>query len=278
MYDFLSKHQRKWVALLLLAIPLGMLAGSGSAKVGAEPSSKPVRVLKSGVAWAEVGAFQSVGWLGGAFDRLTNGDLAEENTQLREEVARLREEKSRLIGVLQENARLREMVGFQKRHPEYELAPARVVGRDITPFFRVLRLKLESTEKLAPRMPVVVASGVVGQIHEVYGQYAEVIIVSDPRSRIDAVNQRNRAPGIVEGLGHERDYLARVAYLNQKDEVREGDVLVTGGKDGIFPRELVIGTVNEVDNAQRGLFQEVSLEPAVDFSRLEEVFVILSTQ
>ncbi|MFP4596641.1 MAG: rod shape-determining protein MreC [Persicimonas sp.] len=278
MYDFLSKHQRKWVALLLLAIPLGMLAGSESVKVGAEPSSKPVRVLKSGVAWAEVGTYQGVGWLGGALDRLADGDLAEENEQLRGEVARLREEKSRLIGVLQENARLREMVGFQKRHPEYELAPARVVGRDITPYFRVLRLKLESTEKLAPRMPVVVASGVIGQIHDVYGQYAEVIIVSDPRSRIDAVNQRNRAPGIVEGLGHERDYLARVAYLNQKDEVRQGDVLVTGGKDGVFPRELVIGTVSEVDNAQRGLFQEVSLEPAVDFSRLEEVFVILSTQ
>jgi rod shape-determining protein MreC len=278
MYDFLFHHRSKLVGVLLVLLPLVMVVRSGDLGVGREPASQPVQMMRSGVAWAQVGAFRSVGWLGDALDRLLDGDLAEENKELSQEVARLREEKSRLIGVLQENARLRELVGFQKRHPEFELTPARVVGRDITPFFRVLRLELESTEKLAPRMPVVVANGVVGQIHEVYGQFAEVIIVSDPRSRIDAVSQRNRAPGIVEGLGHERDYLARVAYLNQKDEVRQGDVMVTGGKGGVFPRELVIGTITAVDNAQRGLFQEVELEPAVDFSRLEEVFVITGTQ
>ncbi|QDG54370.1 rod shape-determining protein MreC [Persicimonas caeni] len=278
MYDFLSNHRPKLVALLLVALPLVMLASAGDARVGHEPSSKPVQVVRSGLAWTELGAYRSVGWLGDAWARLVDGELADENEKLRKEVARLREEKSRLIGVLQENARLRDLVGFKKRHPEFEMVPARVVGRDISPYFRVLRLKLESNQKLKPRQPVVVASGVVGQIHEVYGQFAEVIIVSDPRSRIDAVSQRNRAPGIVEGLGHERDYLARVSYLNQKDEMREGDVMVTGGKGGVFPKELVIGTVTAVDNAERGLFQQVRLEPAVDFSRLEEVFVITGTK
>lgn len=274
MYDLLSNHRSKIVAFVLVVIPLAMLGSSEQAGVGRARSSKPVQVLRSGVAWSELGAYRSVAWLGQAWHRLVDGDLAEENEKLRQQVARLREEKSRLIGVLQENARLRKLVGFQKKHPEYELVPARVVGRDISPYFRVLRLKLQSTEKLEPRQPVVVANGVVGQIHEVYGQFAEVIIVSDPRSRIDAVSQRNRAPGIVEGLGHERDYLAKVSYLNQKDLVREGDVMVTGGKGGVFPKELVIGKVVGVDNAQRGLFQEVRVKPAVDFSRLEEVFII----
>lgn len=278
MYAFLSNHRAKLVALLLVAMPLVMLGSAGDARVGREPSSQPVQVARSGLAWTELGAYRSVAWLGDAWARLVDGDLAVENDKLRDEVARLREEKSRLIGVLQENARLRELVGFKKRHPEYQMVPARVVGRDISPYFRVLRLKLESTEKLAPRQPVVVASGVVGQIHEVYGQFAEVIIVSDPRSRIDAVSQRNRAPGIVEGLGHERDYLARVSYLNQKDQVRKGDIMVTGGKGGVFPKELVIGKVTSVNNAERGLFQEVRLRPAVDLSRLEEVFVITGTK
>src|SRR5690554_6379467 len=194
---------------------------------------------------------------------MDNGDVAADNKQLREEVAKLREEKSRLIGVHQETARLRDEVGFRKKHPECALSTARVIGRDITPYFRVLRLKLEANAELKPRQAVVVAGGVVGEIHEVYGNYADVIIVSDPRSRIDAVSQRNRAPGIVMGLGHESDYLAEVSYLNQKDLVRPGDVMVTGGKGGVFPRELVIGTVSAVKSARRGLFQEVRLEPAV---------------
>jgi rod shape-determining protein MreC len=278
MYDFLSNHRPKLVALVLVLMPLIMLVSSDEPAVGVDSSSEPVQVMRSGLAWTEFGAYQTFAWLGDAWQGLVSSDLAAENAALREEAARLREEKSRLIGVLQENARLRDLVGFQTRHPEFELVPARVVGRDISPYFRVLRLKLESTAELAARQPVVVASGVVGQIHAVYGEFAEVVIVSDPRSRVDAVSQRNRAPGIVEGLGHERDYLARVAYLNQKDEIRDGDVMVTGGKGGVFPKEMVIGTVTEVDNAQRGLFQEVRLEPAVDFSRLEEVFVITGTK
>jgi rod shape-determining protein MreC len=274
MYDFLSHHRHKFVALVLLFVPLVMVGSSDEPHIGHEASSQPVQVVRGGLAWAEFGTYQGVAWVGDAWKDLVSGELAAENDKLREEVSRLREEKTRLIGVLQENARLRDLVGFQTKHAEFDLVPARVVGRDISPYFRVLRLKLESTAELEPRQPVVVASGVVGQIHEVYGEFAEVIIVSDPRSRIDAVSQRNRAPGVVEGLGHERDYLARVAYLNQKDEVRAGDVMVTGGKGGVFPKELVLGTVAAVEDAQRGLFQEVRLEPAVDFSRLEEVFVI----
>ncbi|MFW5966390.1 MAG: rod shape-determining protein MreC [Persicimonas sp.] len=278
MEAILRKHRRKFVAVLLFAVPLIMMVTGSDADVGREASSKPVQMARSGLVWAQVGVHDALAWTGDLAARLGGGDLAEENEELREEVARLREERSRLIGVLQENARLRELVGFKKRHPEYELAPARVVGRDVSPYFRVIRLELRSPDaELEPRMPVVVADGVVGQIHEVYGKYAEVIVVSDPRSRIDAVSQRNRAAGVVEGLGHERDYLARVAYLNEKDEVRKGDVMVTGGKAGVFPRELVIGTVTSVESAERGLFQEVELEPAVDFSRLEEVFVITDT-
>ncbi|AWV89047.1 rod shape-determining protein MreC [Bradymonas sediminis] len=274
MYQLINLHRAKFAAFLLVVLPLVMVATGDPVGVGKEPASKPVQVLHSGVAWSEAGAYRSLAWFGGAWGRLTSGDLAEENEQLRAEVAKLREEKSRLIGVLQENARLREEVGFQKKHPEFELSAAKVIGRDITPYFRVLRLKIESGAELKPRQAVVVAGGVVGQIHEVYGNYADVIIVSDPRSRIDAVSQRNRAPGVVMGLGHESDYLAEVAYLNQKDLVRPGDVMVTGGKGGVFPRELVIGTVSAVKSSRRGLFQEVRLRPAVDFSRLEEVFII----
>lgn len=274
MLSWVKDHRRKVTAFVLLAIPLWMMMTTDSAEIG-EPSSPPTEVAGGVVGASQAGMHTAIGTVAGLWTRMTgSGELAQENKELRREVDRLREEKTRLIGVLQENARLREMVQFQEAHPEFELAPARVVGRDISPYFRVLKVQLESTQELEPRMPVVSAEGVVGQIHRVYKGYADVVIIADPRSRIDAVSQRNRALGIVEGLGNEADYRARVAYLSEGDELSVGDTMVTSGMGGVYPRELRIGTVVSVESDVRGLFQDVIVEPAVDFSRLEEVFVI----
>lgn len=269
-------HRRKIAVFLLVALPIALLGSSAGAEVGTE-RNLVARTLSAGLTFAQSGTSGVLGDFGGWIGNLFEGDAADENEELRAEVARLREEKTRLIGVLQENERLRKLVGFKDRNPDFPLAPARVIARDITPYFRVLKVEIEAPEgvELKPRMPVVTADGVVGQVHTVYGDYADVIIASDPRSRIDAIAQRTRARGLVEGLGHESDYLARVGYLRSKDEVRVGDVFVTSGMGSIFPAEIVIGKVVEVEQGEDGLFQEARVEPAVDFSRLEEVFVLL---
>lgn len=278
MFELLRVHRRKAAALVLIVMPIVFMATSAGASVGEKTSVWPVAMMQRSIGWVQYGGHRMLGSLGGLWDRITSADLVEENRRLSEEVARLREEKARLIGVLQENVRLREMVELQTRHPEFELVPAVVTARDISPYFRVIKIKIRNDGRLQPRMPVIAAGGVVGQVHRVYGEFADVVVLSDPRSRIDAISQRNRTQGIVQGLGHERDYFARVAYLLQKDEVREGDVMVTSGMGGIFPKELIIGTVSKITTSERGLFQEAWVEPAVDFSRLEEVFVIVGTR
>lgn len=275
MYSFWQSHRRKIAVLLLVLAPILMLSTSAGAGVGGSASGA-TRVGVAGLSWAQLGSQRILGGITGWFGGLVGGDLAAENATLRQEVARLQEEKTRLIGVLQENERLRRLVGFKRKRDDFELVPARVVARDVTPYFRVLKVSLQADAELKPRMPVVVAEGVVGQIHRVYGRFADVIVVSDPRSRIDVLSQRTRARGVVEGLGHERDYMARIGYLSEKDQVREGDVMVTSGMGGVFPRELVVGRIAEIEQAERGLFQEARIEPSVDFSRLEEVFVVVS--
>ena len=204
-------------------------------------------------------------------------DVNSENDQLREENARLREENVRLQGILQENARLAKLVGFKSGQPNLELVPGRVIAADISPYFRVLRIRIDLGDQgIEAGMPVVSSEGVVGQIEAVYQNYADVMLAVDPRSHIDIFTQSNRARGVLIGQGEDKSYRARIAFLLRRDEIQEGDVIVTSGRGGRFPKELLIGHVSEIESQEYGLYQTAYVEPAVDFSRLEEVYVIVS--
>lgn len=198
-----------------------------------------------------------------------------DNEDLRRENAKLREENIGLQGILQQNARLTKLVGFKQQRPIYQLEPARVIAADMSPYFRVLRLRLETeTDSIEPEMPVVAAEGVVGRIERVDGRYCDVMLSVDPRSKIDIMTQLNRSRGILSGTGDESKYEAKIAYLLRRDEVEEGELVVTSGRAGTFPKELPVGRITSVDAKSFGLYQEVTVEPIVDFSRLEEVYII----
>jgi rod shape-determining protein MreC len=278
MLDVLLRYKRPLLVFLLIAQPvLLILLGRQSSEPGARPAGGlGTRVVAS----AQSLAYEAVGGLSDVWNRYVRLiGVAEENERLRRDVARLEEERVRLLGVMQENARLRAMVGFQVANPNLELRAARVIAKDITPYFRVIRVRLDAGEGIArPGMPVVAPSGLVGQVTTVAGDYCDVMLTVDPDSAIDVLVQRNRARGILQGNGHQNDYSARVSYVLQRDEVRAGDVLVTSGLGGRFPRELVVGHVLEVVESEPDLFQEVRVRPSVDFSRLEEVFLVMGTE
>lgn len=201
--------------------------------------------------------------------------VEEENQRLRDELARTHEERTRLLGVMQENARLRALVGFAETHPRLALTPAKIIARDVNEFFRVLHIRIDTGNvRIRPDMPVVSSAGLVGRVESVDGHYAQVLLTVDKRSSVDIVVQRNRARGILSGKSHARDYECEIGYLLRRDEVRVGDTLVTSGMDDIFPADLVVGTIAEVTERSYGLYQDVRVEPAVDFERLEEVYVI----
>ncbi len=274
MDSWYDVHRKKLATVFLVLVPLVLVVTSAGADVGQEsstPGSWMGATLGSAQSVVYTGVTATTGWFSGWGN---TSALETENAALRQENARLREEKTRLIGVLQENARLREMVGFQSRHPQLDVSPARVIGRDLSPYFRVLKIRIDSEEEIRPRMPVVASDGVVGQVHRVDGGIADVVLVSDPRSHIDAITQRNRTLGVVQGLGHQADYLAEAAYITEGDEVEVGDEMVTSGMGGVFPQDLRIGRVVAVEEGIDGMFQEVILSPSVDVSRLQEVFIV----
>lgn len=206
-------------------------------------------------------------------------DVKTENERLRIEIARLRVENTNLRGISQENARLSKLADFRKQQPALELVAARVIAADVSPYFRVLRIRLDAgAKKVSAGMPVVSHNGVVGQVEAVHGDFCDVMLAIDQRSSIDILTQTKRTRGLLRGLGHERDYYAEIAHLLSSDEIQSEDPVVTSGRGQRFPKELPVGIVRSVDKKELGLYQTAIIEPAVDFSRLEEVYVITNAQ
>jgi rod shape-determining protein MreC len=121
--------------------------------------------------------------------------------------------------------------------------------------------------------PVIAPEGVVGIVSQLTGSYADVQLILSPLSAIPAIAQRTRSRSTVKGTGD----IARckLTYALRADDLQESDVLVTAGGPGFFPQGLRIGRAVNVVKKSHGLFLEADVVPAVDFSRLDEVLVVV---
>jgi rod shape-determining protein MreC len=119
------------------------------------------------------------------------------------------------------------------------------------------------------------SKGVVGRITESTWHASRVLLVADENSNIDALIQRTRSQGILQGAGYAGCILK---YVSKSEDVRPGDMVITSGLGGIFPKELLLGVVTKVEKGRSGLFQQVDVAPAVDFSKLEEVLVLVGVE
>lgn len=197
-----------------------------------------------------------------------------ENKTLREKVALLENRLNRIQEIEIENRRLMELLDFQETVP-FVMIPARVTGKDFNSWSRTLVVNEGSKAGVAAGMAVVRPEGVVGRVLSVSPNYALVQLVIDGNSDIPAIFQRTRAQAVVEG---KITHLCEAKYLNRLADIQVGDVVISSGLGGAYPKGLLIGTVASVQKRPYGLFQEVTVKPAVDFSRLEEVFVVENKQ
>jgi rod shape-determining protein MreC len=129
-------------------------------------------------------------------------------------------------------------------------------------------------DRVQAGMPVVTTDGLVGQISRVAERFAEVMLTVDEGSAVDVIVQRTGSRGILRGTGDSDAYKARIQYLLRADEVRVGDTVYTSGLGRRFPPNLKVGSVTNVEKRDFGLYQLAEVAPSVNFSRLEEVFVL----
>lgn len=196
---------------------------------------------------------------------------AQENARLKQALAATQAKLNQHKELTLANRRLRKLLAF-KITDASEIVAAEVIGKDPSPWFKTIVINKGSVDGIEQGYPVVMAEGIVGQVIETSKKYAKVLLLIDQNSAVDAMIQRSRARGVIKG-GTEDQCVFE--YLLRKHEVIVGDVIITSGLDGVFPKGLSIGTVLTVDRPHAGIFQHVSVAPFVDFEKLEEVVVML---
>ena len=228
----------------------------------------PVQVAVTWVIERAGGLWKGYVWL--VRTEADNEALREENERLRRAVA---EAERRAL----DSEVLEDLLGL-RRELSAETVGARVIAGSLNPHFRVSRIRIDRGEgEVAPGMPVVSPEGLVGRVHQVRGRQADVMLTTDARSSIDVLVARTGGRGVLTGLGLDTRYAAEVEYLEHGQEVLPGDEVVTSGLGEAFPRGLTVGHVTSVTPIEYGLYQEVEVEPAVDFGALSRVLVVRAT-
>jgi rod shape-determining protein MreC len=183
--------------------------------------------------------------------------LLVENTQLREK------EK--------ENETLRAMLSFKQANQNLQLIASEVIGRDSNPLLHFIIIDRGTSDGITRNMPVITARGLVGQISDVYPHSAKVILITDLASSVNVVSQENRTNGVVQG---EVDGGITMRFIPQGEKIEVGNIILTSGLGGRFPKRLVVGQVQTVTKKDVELFQSAVIRPSVDFQTLEAVLVI----
>jgi rod shape-determining protein MreC len=200
-------------------------------------------------------------------------NVREENEALHKQLDELKIVASEYREAMATNVRLSKLLRL-KESLQPPTITAQITGRDPSLWFRTVIIDRGRNAGVEKGMPVVTADGIVGQILDSSPNFSKVLLANDPNSAIDVIIQKNRAQGIIRGTGDSYELL----YILKNADVEKGDAIVTSGMGGIFPKGLPVGTVSWVLKSKRGMFQKIKIDPAVDFSKLEYLLVILQEE
>lgn len=193
----------------------------------------------------------------------TNNSLLIENIQLRE--------------LERENSELKQLLNYTRNNPQFVYQPTFVtgtsIGADPINFLYYILVDVGARDGVAGNMPVITDRGLVGRVTAISANAAQVILLIDPASAVNAVTQNSRAPGVIRGGADGSLIMDRIP---QGVTVSPGEIVLTSGLGGNFPARLVIGQVTEVRQSDQERFQVAQIRPTVDFGNVNALLVITS--
>ena len=198
-------------------------------------------------------------------------DLTTENAELKQKNSELEAEISQLKEVERENEVLRKGLEIsEKGQNMVELA--RVVGKDVQIGGDWILINKGSNHNIEKDMSVISSEmALVGKVFEVMPSFSKVMLITNKESMVAALIEGERSEGLVKKEGKGNLFMD---FIPRSEELEIGERIITSGMDKIYPKGILIGKIEKIDLSQNQLFQRVTISPAVDFSKLEEVFII----
>lgn len=212
------------------------------------------------------------------FERVfKTSDADRENEQLKVRIAQYEIMENELNNLRQENQRLKELLDYADTVEEYERVTAPVIGRSQGIWFNQFTVGAGRNQGVEEDMAVINGAGLVGRVTSVSANTCKVTAIIDSASDVSVIVERTRDYGFVRGLleAGGGDDTMELYFLPMGNDLVPGDVLVTSGADGVFPRGLSVGSVLEVSRSSEDAEDRDALvSPTVDFLRLEEVVIL----
>jgi rod shape-determining protein MreC len=269
MRELLIRHKRFLLTALFLLTAFLTYALNLRNKEHANPLERSVMSLTAPLA----GGVASMDRFAGGIwsDYLDLLDVRRENIALRKSVKLLNERIVASNEALVANARLQALLQLKGTMDSPSLAVS-VIGEDSSAWFKTLVVDRGSADGLAEGMPVVAAGGAVGRLVKVAAHSSRVLLLTDHASAIAALVQRSRARGVVRGMGSGR---CSMEFTVKDEDVKVGDLVVSSGIGGVFPKGVAIGEVTMVKKGEYGVFQTIEVRPTVTIGKLEEMLVLL---
>lgn len=266
------KNRKRILSLFLLLVLLLVMA--------------QVTAQRQGVTVVEEAFLTVMAPVQGVFQRLTDAaesilaavrnyrELLAENERMKKQLTSLALLEVRLNELRKENNRLRRMLDFEQAN-EYDLIPAQVIARNPYQWFNTITINRGSRHGVERNMAVITVDGLIGSVSAVSPLSSHVLLLTDSGRAVSSIVQRSREPGLVEGNPGQPGSL-RLYNLPRDANIQTGDTVISSGQGGIFPGGLLIGYVRETGEESANLLKFALLQPAADFNRLEEVFVVVS--
>jgi rod shape-determining protein MreC len=268
MFAFLRKYQVPVTSCLCVFLSIYILTAAARGQLKTDPLGpallwflRPLQiVLQTATSWIK--EIQE--------SRLTMGGYKSENERLRQKIVELEKERNRLLEAEATNQRLQRLLEFRAQLPAGGIT-ASVIATSASSWFKSCLLDKGSADGIRKGMAVLTPLGALGRVIELTAQTAKVLLITDPNSGVDVVVQRTRARGIVSGSLENGPIMK---YVKHSEDVQVGDRLITSGVDGVFPKGIMVGAVTAVRKQTVGLFQQITVLPAVTLDTTEQVLVV----
>jgi len=200
--------------------------------------------------------------------------VKEENKELKEKIEIAYRENAILKEKLIAYDRLKELLELKESF-SYEMIPSLVISREPGNWFNSIIIDKGMDDGVKKNMAVATYRGLVGKVVTVDSHIAKVLLILDQRSAAGGMIQRSRDIGVVKGSESNYCYME---YLSDDADIKVNDIVITSGLGSVFPKGIVIGKIAGIKKESHDLFQKVIIRPEVDFTKLEEVFVVKKTE